>query len=237
MSKEMLRVLDTLETEKGIAKELVIKALEDAMISAYKRFYGQAQNVEVQFNEKKGDIKVFAVKEVVDVVFDSTLEVSLEEARTINKVYELGDKIRFEVTPKDFGRIAAQSAKQVIVQRIREAEREIIYNEFIEHERDILTGIVERQDSRYIYVNLGKIEAVLSRQEQIPNEVYNPHDRIKVYVTKVENTTKGPQIFVSRSHPDLVRRLFEQEVPEIYDGIVEIDNVAREAGDRSKVRL
>lgn len=144
MSKEMLRVLDTLETEKGIAKELVIKALEDAMISAYKRFYGQAQNVEVQFNEKKGDIKVFAVKEVVDVVFDSTLEVSLEEARTINKVYELGDKIRFEVTPKDFGRIAAQSAKQVIVQRIREAEREIIYNEFIEHERDILTGIVER---------------------------------------------------------------------------------------------
>ena len=160
MSKEMLRVLDTLETEKGIAKELVIKALEDAMISAYKRFYGQAQNVEVQFNEKKGDIKVFAVKEVVDVVFDSTLEVSLEEARTINKVYELGDKIRFEVTPKDFGRIAAQSAKQVIVQRIREAEREIIYNEFIEHERDILTGIVERQDSRYIYVNLGKIEAV-----------------------------------------------------------------------------
>lgn len=237
MSKEMLRVLDTLETEKGIAKELVIKALEDAMISAYKRFYGQAQNVEVQFNEKKGDIKVFAVKEVVDVVFDSTLEVSLEEARTINKVYELGDKIRFEVTPKDFGRIAAQSAKQVIVQRIREAEREIIYNEFIEHERDILTGIVERQDSRYIYVNLGKIEAVLSRQEQIPNEVYNPHDRIKVYVTKVENTTKGPQIFVSRSHPDLVRRLFEQEVPEIYDGIVEIDNVAREAGDRSKVAV
>lgn len=237
MSKEMLRALDVLETEKGIAKEIVIEALELALIAAYKRHYGQAQNVEVKFDQKKGNIHVFAVKEVVEYVFDSTLEVSLEEALEKNKAYEVGDKIRYEVTPKDFGRIAAQTAKQVIMQRIREVEREIIYNEYIQHESEILTGIVERQDARYIYVNLGKIEAVLSKQDQMPNESYESHDRIKVYVSKVENTTKGPQIFVSRSHPDLVKRLFEQEVPEIYDGIVEIVSISREAGDRSKVAV
>lgn len=237
MSKEMLNALDTLEQEKGIAKEIVIDALEAALVSAYKKNYGQAQNVEVEFDMKKGDIHVYAVKEVVDVVFDSRLEVSLEEALDINSAYEIGDSIRFKTTPKDFGRIAAQTAKQVIMQRVREAERSIIYNEFITYENDIMQGIVERQDHRYIYVNLGKIEAVLSKQEQIPNEVYKPHDRIKVYVTKVENTSKGPQIFVSRSHPDLLKRLFEQEVPEIYDGIVEIKSIAREAGDRAKVAV
>lgn len=237
MSKEMLRALEVLETEKGISKEIVIEALELALVSAYKRHYGQAQNVEVVFEPKKGNIRVYAVKEVVEYVFDSTLEVSIEEALVINKAYEVGDKIRFEVTPKDFGRIAAQTAKQVIMQRIREAEREIIYNEFIQYESDIMTGIVERHDSRYIYVNLGKIEAVLSKQDQMPNEVYKSHDRIKVFVSKVENTTKGPQIFVSRSHPDLVKRLFEQEVPEIYDGVVEIMSVSREAGDRSKIAV
>lgn len=237
MGKEMFRALDTLEQEKGIAKEVVIEALELALVSAYKRYYGQAQNVEVTFDQKKGNIHVYAVKEVVDYVFDSTLEVSLEDALKLNKAYELKDKIKFEVTPKDFGRIAAQTAKQVIMQRIREAEREIIYNEYIQYESDIMTGIVERQDNRYIYVNLGKIEAVLSKADQMPNETYHSHDRIKVYVSKVENTTKGPQVFVSRSHPDLVKRLFEQEVPEIYDGIVEIVSVSREAGDRSKVAV
>ncbi|ANZ99811.1 transcription termination/antitermination protein NusA [Carnobacterium divergens] len=237
MSKEMLNALDALETEKGIAKEIVIDALEAALVSAYKRNYGQAQNVEVEFDMKKGNIHVYAVKEVVDVVFDSRLEVSIQDAMEVNAAYEVGDHIRFEVTPKDFGRIAAQTAKQVIMQRVREAERSIIYNEFVAYENDIMQGIVERQDNRYIYVNLGKIEAVLSKQEQIPNEVYKPHDRIKVYVTKVENTSKGPQIFVSRSHPDLLKRLFEQEVPEIYDGTVEIVSIAREAGDRAKVAV
>ncbi|MBM6613903.1 transcription termination/antitermination protein NusA [Desemzia sp. RIT804] len=237
MSKELLNALDDLETEKGISKELVIEALEAALVSAYKRNYGQAQNVEVEFDQKKGNISVYSVKDVVDTVYDSRLEVSLEEAVQINPAYEIGDRIRFEVTPKNFGRIAAQTAKQVIMQRIREAERNIIYNEFIAYENDIMQGIVERQDNRYIYVNLGKIEAVLSKQEQIPNEVYKPHDRIKVYVTKVENTSKGPQIFVSRSHPDLLKRLFEQEVPEIYDGVVEIVSIAREAGDRAKVAV
>lgn len=237
MNKEMLTALDILEKEKGISKDIVTSALEAALVSAYKRNYGQAQNVEVLFDTKTGDIHVYSVKEVVEMVFDSTLEVSLEEALAINKAYELGDKIRFEVTPKDFGRIAAQTAKQVIMQRIREAERSIIYDEFIAYENDILNGVVERQDSRYIYVNLGKIEAVLAKQEQIPGEVYEAHDRIKVYVTKVENTSKGPQVYVSRSHPDLLKRLFEQEIPEIYDGVVEIVSIAREAGDRSKVAV
>ena len=237
MSKEMLSALEALEQEKGISKDIVIEALEAALVSAYKRHYGQAQNVEVEFEQKKGNIHVYAVKEVTEEVMDSQLEVSLKEALTINPAYELGDTIRFEVTPKDFGRIAAQTAKQVILQRVREAERTIIYNEFSEYENDIMTGIVERQDRRYIYVNLGKIEAVLSRQDQIPNEVYQPHDRIKVYVSKVENTPKGPQVFVSRSHPDLLKRLFEQEIPEVYDGIVEIVSIAREAGDRAKVAV
>lgn len=233
----MLNALDALEAEKGISKEIVIDALEAALVSAYKRHYGQAQNVEVEFDGKKGNIHVYAVKEVTEEVFDSQLEVSLKEAMEVNKAYEMGDKIRFEVTPKDFGRIAAQTAKQVILQRVREAERNIIYNEFSAYENDIMQGIVERQDRRYIYVNLGKIEAVLSKQDQMPNEFYQPHDRIKVYVSKVENTSKGPQVFVSRSHPDLLKRLFEQEIPEVYDGIVEIVSIAREAGDRSKVSV
>ncbi|MFH5671930.1 transcription termination factor NusA, partial [Listeria monocytogenes] len=148
-----------------------------------------------------------------------------------------GDVVELEVTPKDFGRIAAQTAKQVVTQRVREAERGIIYDEFIDREDDIMTGIVERQDSRFIYVNLGKIEAILSQNEQMPNETYHAHDRIKVYLTKVEKTTKGPQIFVSRTHPGLLKRLFEMEVPEIYDGVVEIKSVAREAGDRSKISV
>lgn len=237
MSKEMLNALDALEAEKGIAKEVVIEALEAALISAYKRHYGQSQNVEVVFDNKKGNIHVYAVKEVTEEVMDSQLEVSLKDAILINPAYEIGDKIRFEVTPKDFGRIAAQTAKQVILQRVREAERNIIYTEFSAYENDIMQGIVERQDNRYIYVNLGKIEAVLSKQDQMANEFYQPHDRIKVYVSKVENTSKGPQVFVSRSHPDLLRRLFEQEVPEVYDGTVEIVSIAREAGDRSKIAV
>lgn len=237
MSKEMLNALDALEAEKGISKEIVLEALEAALVSAYKRHYGQAQNVEVEFDNKKGNIHVYAVKEVTEEVMDSQLEVSLKEALEINPAYEIGDTIRFEVTPKDFGRIAAQTAKQVILQRVREAERNIIYEEFSAYEKDIMQGIVERQDNRYIYVNLGKIEAVLSKQDQMPNEFYQPHDRIKVYVSRVENTSKGPQVFVSRSHPDLLRRLFEQEVPEVYDGIVEIISIAREAGDRAKLAV
>lgn len=237
MSKEMLRAFEALEDEKGISQEVILEALEAALVSAYKRNYQQAQNVEVNFDVKKGSIKVFAVKEVVDLVMDSQLEVSLEDAHDINSAYEIGDKIKFEVTPKDFGRIAAQTAKQVIMQRVREAERSIIYNEYIDYEDDILTGIVERQDRRYVYVSLGKIEAVIPPEGQIPNETFQPHERVQVYVERVENTTKGPQVYVSRSHPSLLKRLFEQEVPEIFDGTVEIKAIAREAGDRSKVAV
>ena len=237
MSKEMIQALDALEQEKGVKKEVVIEALEAALVSAYKRNYNQAQNVDVKFDPKQGDIHVYAVKEVTDEVFDSRLEVSLKDALAINKAYEIGDQIKFEVTPKDFGRIAAQTAKQVIMQRVREAERSIVYDEYSQYEDEILQGVVERRDNRFIYVNLGKIEAVLGRQDQMPNEKYEAHDRIKVYVTKVENTSKGPQVFVSRTHPGLVKRLFEQEVPEIFDGTVEIVNIAREAGDRTKIAV
>ena len=237
MSNELLDALYILETEKGISREVLIDAIEAALISAYRRNFNQAQNVRIDLNLDKGTMRVFARKDVVDEVFDSRLEISLEEARKINPNYQLEDVVEMEVTPKDFGRIAAQTAKQVVTQRVREAERGIIYAEFIDREEDIMTGIVQRQDSRFIYVSLGKIEALLPVNEQMPNEQYKPHDRIKVFITKVEKTSKGPQIFVSRSHPGLLKRLFEIEVPEIFDGTVEIKSVAREAGDRSKISV
>jgi N utilization substance protein A len=237
MNTQLLDALTTLVKEKGISQEVLVEAIEAAIVSAYKRNFNQAQNVRVDFNMETGTIRVFARKEVVDEVYDSRLEISLEEARRINPNYQVGDIVEIEVTPKDFGRIAAQTAKQVVTQRVREAERGVIYAEFIDREEDIMTGIVQRTDAKFIYVSLGKIEALLPISEQMPNETYKPHDRIKVYITKVEKTTKGPQIFVSRTHPGLLKRLFELEVPEIYDGTVEIKSVAREAGDRSKISV
>ncbi|CAH0204087.1 transcription termination factor NusA [Peribacillus frigoritolerans] len=237
MGNELLDALYILENEKGISREVLIDAIESALISAYRRNFNQAQNVRIDLNLGKGTMRVFARKDVVDEVFDSRLEISVEEARAIDPNYQLDDVVEMEVTPKDFGRIAAQTAKQVVTQRVREAERGIIYAEFIDREEDIMTGIVQRQDSRFIYVSLGKIEALLPVNEQMPNEQYKPHDRIKVFITKVEKTSKGPQIFVSRSHPGLLKRLFEIEVPEIFDGTVEIKSVAREAGDRSKISV
>ncbi|MGF3066137.1 transcription termination factor NusA [Facklamia sp. P12950] len=237
MSKELVNAMKVLEAEKGIKPEVIKEALESALILAYKKNYDQAQNVEVIFNEETGDIKVYSVKEVVDINYDSTLEISLEEALKINRAYEIGDKIKFEVTPKDFGRIATQTAKHVVMQRIREAERDIIYDEFIVHQDEILTGIIERSDARNVYVNLGKVEAIMPASEQIPTEQFQMDERVKVYVVKVDKTSKGPQIVVSRSHADFLKRLFEQEVPEIYEGVVEIISIAREAGDRSKVAV
>ncbi|MGQ4664659.1 transcription termination factor NusA [Metabacillus halosaccharovorans] len=237
MSSELLDALTILEKEKGISKEIIIEAIEAALISAYKRNFNQAQNVRVDLNRETGTMKVFARKDVVDEVYDPRLEISLGEAQSINPNYVVNDVIEMEVTPKDFGRIAAQTAKQVVTQRVREAERGVIYGEFIDREEDIMTGIVQRIDNKFIYVSLGKIEALLPVSEQMPNETYRPHDRIKVFITKVEKTTKGPQIFVSRTHPGLLKRLFEIEVPEIYDGTVEIKSVSREAGDRSKISV
>ncbi|AXY25472.1 transcription termination/antitermination protein NusA [Suicoccus acidiformans] len=237
MSKELVQAMDLLEEEKGISRDVIKEALESALVLAYKKNYDSAQNVEVDFDVEEGTIKVYSVKEVVETNYDSTLEISLDEALKINRAYEIGDKIKFEVTPSDFGRIATQTAKHVILQRLREAEREIVYNEYIQYEDEILTGTVERQDARAVYVNLGNVEAIMPQREQIPGEQFTMDQRIKVYVAKVDKTTRGPQIVVSRAHPDFLRRLFEQEVPEIYDGVVEIMSIAREAGDRSKVAV
>ncbi|MBG9985297.1 transcription termination/antitermination protein NusA [Facklamia sp. DSM 111018] len=237
MSKELIAAMRILEEEKGIKPDVIKEALESALILAYKKNYDQAQNVEVVFDENTGEIKVYSVKEVVEINYDSTLEISLEEALKINRAYEIGDKIKFEVTPKDFGRIATQTAKHVVMQRIREAERDIIYDEYIEYQDEILTGTIERVDARNVYVNLGKIEAIMPASEQISGESFVMDERVKVYVVKVDKTSKGPQVVVSRAHSDFLRRLFEQEVPEIYDGIVEIISIAREAGDRSKVAV
>lgn len=237
MNTDFMEALTTLEKEKGIGKEIIIEAIEAALISGYKRNFNQAQNVRVDINRENGSIRVFARKQVVEEVFDSRLEISEDAAKAMNPQYEVDDIVEIEVTPKDFGRIAAQTAKQVVTQRVREAERGIIYADFIDREEDIMTGIVQRQDSRFIYVDLGKVEALLPLSEQMPNETYKHNDRIKAYITKVEKTTKGPQILISRTHPGLLKRLFELEVPEIFDGTVELKSVAREAGDRSKVAV
>lgn len=237
MTKEMLEAFATLENEKGIKQEIIVDAIKAALVAAYKKNYNQAQNVEVDFDERKGNFKVMAIKTVVDEVQDARLEVSLKEALEINKAYEVGDEIKFEVTPKDFGRISAQTAKQVIMQRLREAERNHIVSEYSQYQDELVTGVVERHDNRFVYVMIDKVEAVMPRGDQMPNEVYNPQDKIRVLVTKVGNDTKGAQIVVSRTAPDMVKRLFEQEVPEVYDGTVQIVSVAREAGDRTKIAV
>ncbi|RNF40597.1 transcription termination factor NusA [Planococcus salinus] len=237
MSSELLDALDALEKQKGISREVLIEAIEAALVTAYKRNFNQAQNVRVDLNLSTGTMLVYSRKDVVEEVEDERLQISLEEAKAINPAYEIGDVVEEEVTPRNFGRIAAQTAKQVVTQRVREAERGLVFEEFVDRADDIVNGIVERMDARNLYVGLGKVEAVLPQTEQMPNESYQPHDRIKVYITKVERTTRGPQVFVSRTHPGLLRRLFETEVPEIYDGIVEIKSIAREAGDRSKISV
>ncbi|GFR37687.1 transcription termination/antitermination protein NusA [Insulibacter thermoxylanivorax] len=237
MNTDFIEALNEIEREKGISKDILLDAIEAALISSYKRNFNTAQNVRVDINRETGVIKVFARKTVVEETLDPRLEISLDAAREINPNYQLDDIVEIEVTPADFGRIAAQTAKQVVTQRIREAERGLIYEAFIDKEEDIVTGIVQRQDTRNIYVDLGKVEAVLPLNEVMPNEKFQQSERIKAYITRVENTTKGPQIFLSRTHPGLLKRLFELEVPEIYEGVVEIKSVAREAGFRSKIAV
>ncbi len=237
MSSELFNAINYLEKEKGIDKATLLEALEAALISAYKKNFKTAGNVSVKFDEDAGSMQLHARKTVVEEVEDELEEISLEDAREYNLGYEIGDIVEIEITPKNFGRIAAQAAKQVVTQRVREAERGVIYNEYADREEDVMTGIIQRIDPNFVYVDLGKIEAKLARSEQIATEEYKVHDRIKVFVTKVENTNKGPQIFISRSHPGLLKRLFEMEVPEIYDGVVEIKSISREAGDRSKISV
>lgn len=237
MSTDFIEAMNELEREKGISKDVLFEAIEAALISSYKRNFNTAQNVRVDMNRNTGVIRVYARKLIVEEVLDSRTEISLPAAREINPHFQLEDIAEIEVTPRDFGRIAAQTAKQVVTQRIREAERGLIYNAFVDKEEDIVTGVVQRQDLRNIYIDLGKIEAALPLTELMPNEKFVHGDRIKAYITKVENTTKGPQIILSRTHPGLLKRLFELEVPEIFDGVVEIRSVAREAGFRSKIAV
>lgn len=233
----MLDAFRILEEDKGIKKEDIIDAVKESLRSAYRRRYGQADSALIDFDEKKGDFHVYTVREVVDEVFDSRLEISLKDALAISSAYELGDKIKFEEVPVEFGRVAAQSAKQTIMEKMRKQTRTITYNTYKEHENEIMSGTVERFDNRFIYVNLGSIEAQLSKQDQIPGEVFASHDRIEVFVYKVEDNPRGVNVFVSRSHPEMIKRLMEQEIPEVYDGTVEIMSVAREAGDRTKVAV
>ncbi len=237
MNAEFMQAFEQLGREKGIAPEVLFDAIEAALISAYKRNFSSAQNVRVALDRDTGEIHVYARKAVVDEVTDPRLEISLPEARELDPRYELEDVVELEVTPKNFGRIAAQTAKQVVVQRIREAERGIIYEEYSSRESDIVTGIVQRIEAKNVFVDLGKAEAILQPSEQIPGEVYRHSDRLKTYIIEVKKTTKGPQILVSRTHPGLLKRLFELEVPEIHDGIVEIKSVAREPGLRSKIAV
>ncbi|MGE7917899.1 transcription termination factor NusA [Viridibacillus sp. NPDC093762] len=236
MSKELVGALNALEA-KGISRDIIIEAIEAALINAYKKNYNQAQNVRVDLNLDRGTMHLYSRKDVVDVVEDDRLQISVEDAQVINPAYEIGDIVEQEETPRNFGRIAATTAKQIVTQRFREAERGIVYEEYVDREDDIVNGVVERLDPRNIYVGLGKVEAVLPQNEQIQGESYAPHDRIKVYITKVERTSRGPQVYVSRTHPGLLRRLFELEVPEIFQGTVEIKSIAREAGDRSKISV
>ena len=237
MNKEFIDAIYDLEKEKGISKDILIEAIESALVSAYKKNYGTSQNVRVNIDREEGDIDVFMRMDVVDEIEDELTQISLEEAQEIDPRYEVGDVVEYQVTPKDFGRIAAQTAKQVVVQRIREAERGMVFDNYIERQGEMVTGVVQRISNGTIFVDMGKTEALLPVTEQVPGEKYNVNDRIKVYIMDVKKTAKGPQVFLSRSHPAIVKRLFELEVPEIQDGTVEIKSIAREAGSRTKMAV
>lgn len=237
MNVEFIEALEQIQKDKGISKEILIDALEAALISSYKRNFGSAQNVRVEINRDTGEVHVYSQKKVVENLEDELLEISLDEARGIDRNYEIDDIVEREVTPRNFGRIAAQTAKQVVVQRIREAERGVVYEEYINRESDIITGSVARLAKGIVYINLGKTEAILGPTEQMPGEEYKHGDRIKSYIVEVKKTPKGPQVLVSRTHPGLIKRLFELEVPEIHDGIVEVKSISREAGSRTKIAV
>lgn len=237
MNIDFLSALDDIVKDKGISKEILIDALETALLSAYKKDYGSKENVRVEIVADSGKVRVFQQKKVVEEVANERFEISLEDARKKRADYEIGDIVEIEVTPEDFGRIAAQTAKQVVMQRIREAERDVIYEEYKQKEKEIITGTIQRFHKSNVLIDLGKTEALLPASEQIPGEEYQTGKRIKLYVVEVSSTTKGPKILVSRTHPGLLKRLFELEVPEIFDGIVTIEAVAREAGKRSKMAV
>lgn len=238
MNKDFIRAVDELEKEKGISKEVVIDAIETALISGFKKNYGKNGIVKVDIDTETGDYKVYSEKTVVEFVEDDSIQIDLEKAKAVDKKYEIGDIVKIQVRPKeDFGRIAAQTSRQVILQKIREAERENIYEEFHGRESEIVTGTVQRISKNNIFVNLGKVEGILTEGEQIPGEIFRQGERIKAVILDVKNTSKGANITLSRTHPNLVKRIFELEVPEIYDGVIDIFSISREAGSRSKIAV
>ena len=237
-SKELIMAIEELEKERGINKEYLLESLESALVTAYKRNFDSAENVKVTMDAKNGDIKVFSLKQVVEIVEDDMLEISLKEAKKQDKKINIGDTIQLEIIPRDFGRIAAQTAKQVIVQKIREAERDMIYTEYNDRKGEIVSGLVQKSDGGTVVLDLGKLEGIMLVKDQIPTESYKVNDKVRAYVVSVEKGIKGaPQVLVSRSHPDFVRKLFEFEIPEIYEGLIEIKSVSRDAGSRSKVAV
>lgn len=239
MNKEFIQAIEDLEKEKHISKEILLEAIESALVSAYKKNYGTSQNVRVDIDQESGDINVYMRMDVVadEDLEDDLTQISLEEALEIDPRYEVGDIVEYQVTPRDFGRIAAQTAKQVVVQRIREAERGMVFDNFISRQGELVTGTVQRISNETMFINVGNTEGILSPNEQVPGESYAINDRLKVYIMDVRKSNKGPQVFLSRSHPGLVKRLFELEVPEIEDGTVEIKGIAREAGSRTKMAV
>jgi N utilization substance protein A len=238
MNKDFIRAVDELEKEKGIPKEVVIEAIETALISGYKKNYGKAGNVKVEIDTDTGDYKIYSERAVVEEVEDDGVEIDLEKAKSIDSKYNIGDIVKIQIKPKeDFGRIAAQTSRQVILQKIREAERENIYEEFHGRESEIVTGTIQRISKNNIFINLGKIEGILTESEQIPGENYRQGDRLKAVILDVKNTSKGANITLSRTHPSFVKRLFELEVPEIYDGVIDIISISREAGSRTKIAV
>ncbi|MBN2285317.1 MAG: transcription termination/antitermination protein NusA [Tissierellales bacterium] len=238
MNKDFMRAIDELEKEKGIPKEVVIEAIETALLSGYKKNYGKSGSVKVEIDPETGDYNIYSEKTVVGEIEDEGMEIDLQRAKELDKKFEIGDVVKVQVKPKeDFGRIAAQTSRQVILQKIREAERENIYEEFHGRESEIVTGTIQRISKNNIFVNLGKIEGILTESEQIPGEIYRQGDRIKSVILEVKNTSKGANITLSRTHPSFVKRLFELEVPEIYDGVIDIISISREAGSRTKISV
>lgn len=238
MNKEFFEALEELSIEKGINKNYILDAIETALLTAYKRNFNSQENVKIVIDEEKASIKVYSLREVVEEVFDPAIEIDEVSAKKIDKKAVIGDIVEVEITPKDFGRISAQTGKQVIIQKMREAEREITFNEYSDRQGEIVSGIIQKVDKNLVIVDLGKIEGIMTLSEQIPGEVYNVNDKIKAYVVEVQKSAKGvPQMLISRTHPGFVRRLFELEIPEIYEGLIEIKNIVREPGSRTKIAV
>ena len=237
MNTELLEALNILEKEKDISKETLLEAIENSLLNACKNHFGKADNVKVIMDKETCDYQLFAEKEVVEEVEDTLEQISLEDARNIDGKYDIGDIVQIPIESKSFGRIATQNAKNLILQKIREEERKVVYDQYFEKEKDIVTGIVQRYVGKNVSINLGKADAMLTENEQVKGEKFEPTERIKLYVVEVKNTTKGPKILVSRTHAELVKRLFEAEVTEVRDGIVEIKSIAREAGSRTKMAV